>query len=269
MGLFFFFYTFVFDNLCKGVKTESPIFLFFVLFALYPLVYFKLIRNSFTYPRMGYVNIKEEITTGFSLTVILPLIILPIATYLIVWVLKDFPGVNLIIKWMAPAFGLIFAALYFSFAQRFGKRFFYVLMVFSVIAASTFSGSIFKLTGSISTNTGVAPHIMTVVTDEINVNGVTIISSPGPQPNACVHRKSPLVPLLTVTACFIPIYFSKACSNSRTFGPKDKLGVLRTWQTASISASVTSGRDRNTLISMIVPLYYKSGYYIVQLENFQ
>jgi len=148
MGLFFFFYTFVFDNLCKGVKTESPIFIFFVLIAVYPLIYFKLIRNSFIYPRMGYVNIKEEITLGFTLTVILPLIILPIAIYLMVWVLKDFPGIDTIIKWMSPVFGVIFAALYFSYEKRFGERFFYVLMAVSIVAGAVFMQVSLALSGA-------------------------------------------------------------------------------------------------------------------------
>jgi hypothetical protein len=88
---------------------------------------------------MGYVDIKEKITLGFALSVVLPLIFLPIVMYLIVWVLNDFPGIASVIRWMAVAFGLVFGALYFSYAKKFGRKTYYVLMIVSVIAGAVFS----------------------------------------------------------------------------------------------------------------------------------
>jgi len=148
MGMFFFFYTFIFDDLCKGIKMEGPILIFFILMCAYPILYYNLIRNSFTYPRMGYVDIKEKITVSFALTVITPLILIPIIMYFIVWFLNDFFDIALIVRWMSVAFGLIFASLYFSYAKKYGKNFYYILSVFSVIAGLVLSQVSLALSGA-------------------------------------------------------------------------------------------------------------------------
>jgi len=148
MGMFFFYYTFIFDNLCKGVKSEGPILLFFIFVCIYPILYFKLIRNVFTYPRMGYVDIKEKVTVGFVLTVILPLIVIPFFMYFIVWLINDFPNIDMIIKWLSVIFGLVFSALYFNYAKRYGKKFYYVLAVCSVFVGIVFSQVTLALSGA-------------------------------------------------------------------------------------------------------------------------
>ena len=51
-----------------------------------------------------------------------------------------------------------------------------------VMAASMRGGSMFRLTGSISTKTGLAPVIMIEVAEAMNVNGVVMTSSPGADP---------------------------------------------------------------------------------------
>lgn len=139
MGMFLFYYTFIFDNICNGVKPGGPVVIFFIITCVYPIIHFNLIRNVFTYPRMGYVNIKEKVSVGFILTVILPLIIIPIFMYVIVFLFNDFPNIAMIIKWVVVVYGLIFGALYFSYVKRYGKNFYYILATFSVIAGIVLS----------------------------------------------------------------------------------------------------------------------------------
>ena len=45
-------------------------------------------------------------------------------------------------------------------------------------------------------------------------------------------KEASQVPLLTATARFLPIYLAKACSNSPSFGPSERFGLLSTSVTA-------------------------------------
>jgi len=78
---------------------------------------------------------------------------------------------------------------------------------------------------------------------------VVMTSSPGAIWSAEMHKNRPLVPLLTAMACFRPMYFARAVSNSWSFGPSERWGVRRTFETALISFSVMSGRDKCIRIS--------------------
>jgi hypothetical protein len=66
--------------------------------------------------------------------------------------------------------------------------------VFGVIAAATWSRSRLKVRGSMSTNTGLAPHISTVEAVATKVKGVVMTSSPGPRPIARRAISSASVP---------------------------------------------------------------------------
>jgi len=74
------------------------------------------------------------------------------------------------------------------------------ILVRSVIADSTPSGSMLKVSGSISTNTGMQLCCMMQVAELDHEYAVTITSSPAPQPHAARPMCSAAVPELVVTA---------------------------------------------------------------------
>ncbi|MFC1563551.1 hypothetical protein ACFL6G_01385 [candidate division KSB1 bacterium] len=139
LGIFLLYYMVILDNVLQGVKSESPLMIFFFIFALYPVFYTKIIRNKFTYPRIGYVNIKEKITRVYTFTVILPLIILPIFTYLTVRFFGENLDIDILSKWLSIVYGLVFGALYYDFAKKYGQALYYVLGVFAVAAGIALS----------------------------------------------------------------------------------------------------------------------------------
>ena len=71
-------------------------------------------------------------------------------------------------------------------------------------ARSTSSGRRAKVSGSMSTKTGVAPTASIDSEVAKNVNGEVTTSSPGPTPRARSAITSASVPELTPTACFTP-----------------------------------------------------------------
>lgn len=62
-----------------------------------------------------------------------------------------------------------------------------------------------KVTGSISANTGFAPHARIAVADAIKLKGVVITSSPGLIPAASNASCKALVPLVVATAYSEPV----------------------------------------------------------------
>ena len=133
MGIFFLFYAAFIDNFARGIKISPAMLIFMILMAGYPILYLKMIRNTFTYPRMGYVNLKEEITPVYTFTVILPLILLPLFIYIAVRFLRSSLDISLILRWMSVVFGLVFGALFFNLAQKYGKNIYFALMAFSLL----------------------------------------------------------------------------------------------------------------------------------------
>ena len=133
MGIFFLFYAAFIDNFARGIKISPAMLIFMILMAAYPILYLKMIRNTFTYPRMGYVNLKEEITPVYTFTVILPLILLPLFIYIAVRFFRSSLDISLILRWMSVVFGLVFGALFFNLAQKYGKNIYFALMAFSLL----------------------------------------------------------------------------------------------------------------------------------------
>ena len=133
MGIFFLFYAAFIDNFARGIKISPSMLIFMILMAGYPIFYLKMIRNTFTYPRMGYVNLKEEITPVYTFTVILPLILLPLFIYIAVRFLSSSLDIALILRWMSVVFGLVFGTLFFNLAQKYGKNIYFALMAFSLL----------------------------------------------------------------------------------------------------------------------------------------
>src|SRR5438270_12208068 len=80
-------------------------------------------------------------------------------------------------------------------------------------------GSIVQVTGSTSTNTGVAPVYLIAETVAINDIDTVITSSPGPIPAASSATCSALVPVFTATAYFTLCLAANSSSNATTSGP--------------------------------------------------
>src|SRR3989344_1505295 len=116
-----------------------------------------------------------------------------------------------------------------------------IALVFLVIFSSIFFGSILKVRGSTSTKIGVAPTYNIQLADATKENGVVITSSPRPMPAATMARCRPAVPLETVQAYFVPIFFANFFSNSTYFGPKLRWSVHKTLRIAFLPESAIHG----------------------------
>jgi hypothetical protein len=79
-----------------------------------------------------------------------------------------------------------------------------IAFVRSVMLALTWPASMFIVTGSTSTSTGVAPAWMIAFTVAQKVSAVVMTSSPGLSPAATMLRCSAAVQELTATACADP-----------------------------------------------------------------
>jgi hypothetical protein len=73
-----------------------------------------------------------------------------------------------------------------------------------VIFASTRAASMLQVSGSTSTNTGLAPSSTMVSAVAAKVKGVVMTSSPGRMPSAIIEISSASVPLATVMQWRVP-----------------------------------------------------------------
>ena len=117
----------------------------------------------------------------------------------------------------------------------------------SVTAASTAAGSMFRVTGSTSANTGVAPSTMKQFAEATNDSGEVITSSPGPSPAILHMRCSPAVPLETAAAYGAPTRSAICSSNFSIHGPSESRPDRRTSRTSSSSRSSSHGRESREL----------------------
>ena len=83
-----------------------------------------------------------------------------------------------------------------------------IARVRGVIAASTLEASIWNVSSSESTKTGLAPYIITALTVATNVYGGTMTSSPGFRSSAPRVATSALVPLEVARQCVDPVSFA-------------------------------------------------------------
>ena len=90
----------------------------------------------------------------------------------------------------------------------------------SVIAARMAPAVTISVTGSTSTNTGVAPSRATDPAVAKNENVGVMTSSPGPTPSAIIETSSASVPDDTPIACRTPIACATSRSNASTSGPR-------------------------------------------------
>jgi hypothetical protein len=88
-----------------------------------------------------------------------------------------------------------------------------IARVRGVMAASTFAGSRFSVSRSMSTNTGVAPTSTMTSPTEMNVRDSVMTSSPGPIPAAIIAMCRAANPELTATPCLTPMYAQNSSSN--------------------------------------------------------
>src|SRR5262249_50115562 len=118
-----------------------------------------------------------------------------------------------------------------------------IARVRSLTAASTALGSMFKVAGSTSAKTGVAPSRMKQFADATNESGDVITSSPGPTPAMWQSMCRPAVPLETATAYGAPTRSASASSKRWIHGPSDRRPDRRTSRTSSSSRSSIHGRE--------------------------
>ena len=119
----------------------------------------------------------------------------------------------------------------------------------SVTAASKAAGSRFSDSGSISTNTGVAPVCTIAFVVAGQVKELVTTSSPGPTPVATSDRWMPVVHEDVAIACGAPVYSANPASSSLTRGPDVSQPERRVATTASISSSPSSGGANSSSVS--------------------
>ena len=141
---------------------------------------------------------------------------------------------------------MIRSALYgipYSATGTIALGYFPVFALRSMIASSNNSGSMFHVSGSESTSTGVAPRYVTGCVEAQNVKLCTITSSPGFTPQFSNPRCTAAVPALSATTRFVgvlrsPLGGSGAMNSSRSFSNPFTFGPRGTTQFVS-NASFT------------------------------
>ncbi len=83
-----------------------------------------------------------------------------------------------------------------------------IALVLSVIFSSIFLGSMLKVCGSMSTNTGIALWCKTAVAEARKVSAGTITSSPGSITIPAIHACREAVPLFKARQNLEPVYFA-------------------------------------------------------------
>ena len=128
-----------------------------------------------------------------------------------------------------------------------------IALVAGVIAASTASKSMLRVSGSISTNTGRAPTVRMTLLVATHDSGVVITSSPGPTAARRSAISSAAVPELKTRTGRPPKRAESCASNSFTCGPDVSQPERKTSPTpAMVSSSMVgrvNGRKGNMLVS--------------------
>jgi hypothetical protein len=115
-------------------------------------------------------------------------------------------------------------------------------LVFGVTAAAIFAGSMLRVAGSTSANTGVAPTSRITLAVATQVSGVVMTSSPGPTPASRRATSSVAVPELKARTVRPPQWAESAASKACTFGPLVIQPERSTSPTAAMVASSMLGR---------------------------
>ena len=113
-----------------------------------------------------------------------------------------------------------------------------IARVLDVTAASTASGSMLKVSGSISTNTGLPPELAMAPAVAKNVNGVVMTSSPVASSSALSGSNSASVPLAHAMPCSAAESEAIACSSSPTCSPMMNRWLSITSRTAVMVSSL-------------------------------
>src|SRR5258708_5922411 len=142
----------------------------------------------------------------------------------------------------------------------------------AVSARSTASIDSVKRAGSTSANTAVPPARRTALAVGMNVRSGTMTSSPGPMSFAIKASEIAAVPLVTATACLVPVRCAMRSSNSRVSGPS--LMKLRSSTPARRDSSppVISGANQGMVsraltVSLHAPLASSSDHPRVRQRN--
>src|SRR5258708_7956473 len=99
-------------------------------------------------------------------------------------------------------------------------------LVFWVILSATWFMSIFQVSGSESTKTGVAPVYATALTVAIIVNVGRITSSPGPRSIVAMAKCSAEVPLVQATAYLVSHSSANALSKAVMKRPAEEIQLV-------------------------------------------
>src|SRR6185436_10633742 len=102
-----------------------------------------------------------------------------------------------------------------------------IALVLGVMRASMSAARMFQVSGSQSTQTGVAPARTTAAAQEMMVKLGMITSSPGPMPSAATASSRAAEPLLTATPNFLPTFAANCSSKRPTKGPSDEIQPSR------------------------------------------
>src|SRR5690606_39650886 len=137
-----------------------------------------------------------------------------------------------------------------------------IARVRGVIASATRAGSRVNVSGSMSASTGRAPTCSITLTDEQNVMGVVMTSSPGPISSANRARCNPAVQELSASAAGAPRYCVNSLSKRLVFGPVVIQAERSVSATAAISFSEMAGGEKGRkvgrLFVFIVERIYRS-----------
>ena len=118
-------------------------------------------------------------------------------------------------------------------------------------SCSILSGSMLKVSFSMSAKTGRAPVNRIELAEAMNVKGEVMTSSPSPIPCASRAMCRAAVPELTATAYLVPMNLAKASSSSSTFLPWARMPDFNTAVTALISSSPMTGLAMGIIVSSL------------------
>ncbi len=149
LGLFLFLYAGFCDHIISGFKSNFKGYIFFWIFAFSGQA-IHAIRKKITYPRIGYANIPEKISKAYAFTVILPLILFPVALIAGQRFIDDPVIFDRFIQWSPALCGFIIAALLYNFNTKTG------LVFYNIAAGIIFLfGLILSLMDFLSADTGI------------------------------------------------------------------------------------------------------------------
>jgi hypothetical protein len=135
LGGFFIFYGGFLHDVLSGFTSNFPNMPFILFFAFSAFI-IEWIRRKITYPRIGRVNLIDEIKPLYVIPVIIILIAVPFFVYLSAifsW------NIDSCIPWLPAMFGVMITGIFFSNIALTGDRRYYLFIILSVASGIFFS----------------------------------------------------------------------------------------------------------------------------------